>query len=278
MKNALVRGLSVVILLSSAACTQQNPAEVVFKGSQLFSRERDEALDSPKHKTYSSDSPRYKKEYTVNSEPATVPVVSVSELPPPTETARHTQAQAQQIHTQEIDTQNGQQYANVARSDAKVSYLDSPTYSNKSVQVQQLAPAAGHVSSPSDKKSPFIWPVEGGKVISHYSGDSKGNDGINISMAEGEPIYASSDGSVVYADDKLEGYGKMIILRHKDGWMTAYAHAKSMEVKKGDKVKQGDVIGYVGTTGNVKKPQLHFVLRKGKAAVDPENYLPHNNG
>lgn len=120
----------------------------------------------------------------------------------------------------------------------------------------------------------FIWPVRG-EVISGFGPKEGGerNDGINIAAPEGEPIFAAADGAVVYAGNELPGYGNMIILRHQDGWMTAYAHAGGLMVKKDEKVQQGDLIGYVGATGSVKTAQLHFGLREGANPVDPAGYL-----
>lgn len=131
--------------------------------------------------------------------------------------------------------------------------------------------------APSDplKQSNFIWPVEG-SVVSRFGPKSNGlvNDGINIAAQQGEPIWAAADGEVVYAGNELKGYGKMVIVRHENGWMTAYAHASDMLVAKGDSVAQGDLIGYVGTTGAVNEPQLHFGIRDGKNPINPETLLP----
>jgi murein DD-endopeptidase MepM/ murein hydrolase activator NlpD len=122
----------------------------------------------------------------------------------------------------------------------------------------------------------FIWPVNGGKLLDRFGArpDGSMNDGVNIAAEMGEPIWAAADGDVIYADDALRKYGNMVILRHPGGWMTAYAHTSSITVKKGDHVLQGQLIAYVGTSGGVKTPQLHFVLRSGRKPVDPEQYLP----
>lgn len=126
-----------------------------------------------------------------------------------------------------------------------------------------------------DRNSNFIWPVEG-KIVSHFGPKKNGlvNDGINIAAREGEPIWAAAKGEVVYSGNELKGYGNMVILRHDNGWMTAYAHASDMLVKKGDTVEQGDLLGYVGKTGAVNTAQLHFGIREGKNPVDPETLLP----
>jgi murein DD-endopeptidase MepM/ murein hydrolase activator NlpD len=140
------------------------------------------------------------------------------------------------------------------------------------------APIAQNAPAKPVGNSQFIWPVADGKIISHFGPKAGGrsNDGINIAVAEGEPIWAAAGGTVVYAGSDLKGYGNMIIIRHGNGWMTAYAHARSIAVKKGDSVKQGDIIAYVGMTGGVPSPQVHFAIRNGRTPVDPELYLSKN--
>jgi murein DD-endopeptidase MepM/ murein hydrolase activator NlpD len=120
----------------------------------------------------------------------------------------------------------------------------------------------------------FVWPVQG-KIISRFGPKTDGlsNDGINIAAHAGDPIYATASGEVVYMGSGLESYGNLMILRHSGGWMTSYGHANEFLLKKGDKVAQGDVIGYVGNSGSVKTPQLHFSMREGKIPVDPESVL-----
>jgi len=118
----------------------------------------------------------------------------------------------------------------------------------------------------------LITPVNGGKIIAHFADTN--NDGINIAANEGEPIVAAASGMVVYSDNNVKDYGNMVVLRHDNNWLTAYSHASKIVVKKNDYVKQGDIIAYVGATGGVKSPQLHFSLREGKTSVDPEHYLP----
>jgi len=120
----------------------------------------------------------------------------------------------------------------------------------------------------------FGWPVQG-KVISKFGATADGlrNDGINISAPTGAPVVAAADGVVAYAGNELRGFGNMILIRHADGWVTAYAHNDSLAVKKGDSVKRGQTIARVGQTGNVTAPQLHFEIRKGTSAQDPMKYL-----
>ncbi len=124
------------------------------------------------------------------------------------------------------------------------------------------------------QKRPFIWPVEG-DVISRFGPKSGGlyNDGMNISARLGDPVRAISAGDVIYSGNELKGYGNLVILKHPDGYLSAYAHMQNIGVEKGAKVLQGDIIGQVGQSGHVDKPQLHFGLRKGKKPVDPMTIL-----
>lgn len=124
------------------------------------------------------------------------------------------------------------------------------------------------------KLNRFSWPVKG-KVVSKFGPKSGGlyNDGINIKAAEGDPVKASEDGVVAYVGNELKGYGNLVIVKHASGWITAYAHLRNTVVNRGQNVAKGEKIGTVGVTGNVNSPQLYFGLRKGRDAVNPENYL-----
>ena len=99
------------------------------------------------------------------------------------------------------------------------------------------------------------------------------NDGINIAVPEGTPVKASDDGVVAYAGNELKGYGNLVLVRHSNGFVTAYAHASELMVKRGDSVKRGQTIAKSGQTGNVTSPQLHFEVRKGATPVDPIQHL-----
>lgn len=133
----------------------------------------------------------------------------------------------------------------------------------------EASPAAGNPS--------YIWPVASHKVKTGFSDKvgGKANDGINIASTEGEPVWAAADGEVIYADSKMKGYGNMVIVKHAGNKTTTYAHLARSSVEKYDRVKQGDILGYVGTTGSVKSPQLYFSMRDGTTAIDPQKYLDH---
>jgi murein DD-endopeptidase MepM/ murein hydrolase activator NlpD len=125
------------------------------------------------------------------------------------------------------------------------------------------APAAQPAATTSDK---FRWPVSG-RILTDFA-SSKGT-GINIEAAEGSAVKAAENGTVIYVGSGVEGYGNLILIRHPNGYVSAYAHLGSMNVTKGANVSRGDTIGAAGMTGSVTKPQLHFELRKGATPVDP---------
>jgi murein DD-endopeptidase MepM/ murein hydrolase activator NlpD len=121
----------------------------------------------------------------------------------------------------------------------------------------------------------FQWPVRGNILVGYGPGASgTQNDGINIGAPSGAPIHAANDGVVAYAGNELRGFGNLILVKHADGWTTAYAHCETLLVKRGDRVKRGQEIARVGQTGSVGEPQLHFEIRRGSRALDPMSYLP----
>ncbi|HVJ35458.1 MAG TPA: LysM peptidoglycan-binding domain-containing M23 family metallopeptidase [Terriglobia bacterium] len=148
------------------------------------------------------------------------------------------------------------------------------TASNAASSAASQVAAATPAPAAATGSGQFGWPVQG-KVVSKFGATADGlrNDGINISAPAGAPVVAAADGVVAYAGNELRGFGNMILIRHADGWVTAYAHNESLTVKKGDTVKRGQTIARVGQTGNVTSPQLHFEIRKGTSAQDPTKYL-----
>lgn len=134
-------------------------------------------------------------------------------------------------------------------------------------------PVGPSVATPG-KSGGFLAPVEG-QVIAPFGGQADGrrNDGVNIAAPKGAPVRAAAAGEVVYAGDALQGYGNLILVRHPDGWVTAYAHLDRILAKRGDKVARGQTIGAVGATGGVSAPQLHFEMRRNNKAVDPSGRL-----
>jgi murein DD-endopeptidase MepM/ murein hydrolase activator NlpD len=125
------------------------------------------------------------------------------------------------------------------------------------------------------RKSKFMWPVNGSVVSGFGSvGQGRRNDGINIKAATGTNVKAADKGVVAYAGNELKGFGNLVLIKHADGYITAYAHNDKLYVKKGQTVLRGEKIATVGSTGSVNTPQLHFEVRAGKKAVNPRTYLP----
>jgi murein DD-endopeptidase MepM/ murein hydrolase activator NlpD len=130
------------------------------------------------------------------------------------------------------------------------------------------------IAEPAGGMPSFRWPVRG-RVITGFGPKPNGlqNDGINVAVPEGTPVKSAEDGVVAYAGNELKGYGNLVLVRHSNGFVTAYAHASEIMVKRGDQIKRGQVIAKSGQTGNVSSPQLHFEIRKGSTPVDPTQYL-----
>ncbi|KAB2850741.1 MAG: M23 family metallopeptidase, partial [Hyphomicrobiaceae bacterium] len=123
----------------------------------------------------------------------------------------------------------------------------------------------------------FRWPVKG-KIIGKFGprNDGSHNDGIDIAVPLGTEVVAAEDGVIAYAGNELKGYGNLILIRHDDNWVSAYAHNEQMLVKRGDKVKRGQVIAKAGKSGNIDHPVVHFELRQGSKPVDPTKHLAAN--
>ena len=138
------------------------------------------------------------------------------------------------------------------------------------------SPDSSSAAPPPDAGSgAFLWPVRG-HILATYGTKSDGthNDGINIAAPRGTAVQAIDDGVVAYTGNELRGYGNLVLVKHANGWISAYAHCDEILVKRGEKVGRSQVIARVGSTGNVSEPQLHFELRRGQHAVDPREFLP----
>ena len=122
--------------------------------------------------------------------------------------------------------------------------------------------------------SNFYWPVHG-QLIAGYGAKINGlqNNGINVAVPEDTPVKAADDGVVIYSGNGLKTYGNLLLVRHANGYVTVYAHAKELLVKVGDEIKRGQVIAKSGRTGDVDRPQIHFEIRKASAPVNPMPYL-----
>ncbi len=132
-----------------------------------------------------------------------------------------------------------------------------------------LPPAAAAASSGAANPE-FRWPARG-RIIQGFK--SGGNDGINIAVPEGTAVKAAESGVVAYAGSEIKGFGNLVLIRHPNGYVSAYANNGELDVKRGEQVKRGQTIAKSGQSGNVASPQLHFELRKGSTPVDPTQYL-----
>jgi murein DD-endopeptidase MepM/ murein hydrolase activator NlpD len=131
-----------------------------------------------------------------------------------------------------------------------------------------LAPAAPQAAAG------FRWPVRG-RVISGFGKKANGerNDGINLAVPEGTSVKAAEDGTVIYAGNELKSYGNLVLIRHNNGWVSAYAHNSALQVKRGETVSRGQTVALSGMSGGVTTPQVHFELRKDATPVDPLQHL-----
>ncbi|MDR3436000.1 peptidoglycan DD-metalloendopeptidase family protein [Telmatospirillum sp.] len=148
-----------------------------------------------------------------------------------------------------------------------------PPAAEQRVAAAPAAPPAP-VSPPPSSGKGYVWPARG-TLLAEFGTTGKGqhNDGINIAVARGTPVVAAQDGVVAYAGNELRGFGNLLLIKHADGWMTAYAHNDTLLVKRGDTVRRGQQIAKAGDSGGVAQPQLHFEVRHGTRAVDPMTFL-----
>jgi murein DD-endopeptidase MepM/ murein hydrolase activator NlpD len=156
-------------------------------------------------------------------------------------------------------------------SEVKKPAIDKmPTGNLESGAAQSKSALTGAQADAAGTEPEFRWPARG-RIIQGFK--SGGNDGINISVPAGTSVRAAESGTVVYSGDGLKGYGNLVLIKHPNGFVSAYGNNGELDVKRGEQVKRGQVIAKSGDTGNVNSPQLHFELRKGSTPVDPTSYL-----
>lgn len=267
MKPLIITAPLLIVMLS--ACSQQQQASLVDNRHNYYGRNGSYAGNDaiPRY----SDTNRadqgavaYKYQTTTHTYgvDAAVPQVAVNDLPPP---SANTPVAA---NTSPFAKASEETLSRTTEIASRPVVTAAPAIETAKAEAKTIvAPVNG-------ANLAFRWPTEG-KVISRFGPKTNGlsNDGINIAANKGEPIMAAADGEVAYVGNDLDGYGNLLILRHREGWMTSYAHAQEFLLNKGDTVTQGDVLGYVGATGSVKTPQLHFSVREGKIPIDPESVL-----
>jgi murein DD-endopeptidase MepM/ murein hydrolase activator NlpD len=164
----------------------------------------------------------------------------------------------------------GAKPATPAPAKQPVASAEAPSESAAVATQEPVGPTGSLKAGAADAPAGFRWPVHG-RVIAGFGPKTNGqqNDGINVAVPEGTPVKAAEDGVVAYSGNELKGYGNLVLVRHANGYVTAYAHAKELMVKRGDTIKRGQVIAKSGQTGTVDSPQLHFEIRKGPSPVDP---------
>jgi murein DD-endopeptidase MepM/ murein hydrolase activator NlpD len=152
-----------------------------------------------------------------------------------------------------------------SRSEAEAETVAAPSSADDTITTANVTAS---VALPVDPG--FRWPARG-RVIQGFDGTS--NRGVKIAMPEGTPVKAARDGKVIYVGEEVKGYGKLVLVRHDDGYVSAYGNNSALLVKRGDSVNRGAEIARSGSTGDVSSPMLHFELRKGASAVNPLSYL-----
>ena len=201
------------------------------------------------------------------------PLQQVAVNPPPAP-AQYQQPQYQQPSNIPSTTQptiiNGQGPS----ANGSSQYTQVATRNTNAASTGAIPPPAQPQQSVARGDDKLRWPVSG-RIITGFGQRSDGthNDGINLSVPLGTSVHAAEGGTVAYAGSELKGYGNLILLRHDNGWVTAYAHNDQLSVKRGDKVQRGQVIATAGRTGSVDQPQVHFELRQGSKPVDPVPFL-----
>jgi len=192
--------------------------------------------------------------------------VDAAPLPPPPSSSQGTRVVSVQPRAPEAQQQT-QPQAQPTQPQAQTQAGEEQSWWSALISPTSPPPAA----APMQK---FIWPVDG-RIISPFGQrpDGSRNDGINISARHGSPVRAADAGTVTYVGNELKGYGNLVLIRHDNGYITAYAHAERIDVQRGERVSRGQVIGEAGQTGDVSEPQVHFEIRLGTRPVDPTPYL-----
>lgn len=182
----------------------------------------------------------------------------------PSSTARKTGQTSPKVYTNTVDRTNEQAYG-----ESEKNVNEQPLNGDKKPlkSVKKRSP-----NTFPDKVEQWVWPAEG-KLIATFSREESGNKGIDIQAARGTDIVAAADGKVVYSGNALRGYGNLIIIKHTDTFLSAYAHNDTIKVKERQWVSAGDRIATMGNSGS-DSVKLHFEVRYRGKSLDPLRYLP----
>jgi murein DD-endopeptidase MepM/ murein hydrolase activator NlpD len=212
--------------------------------------------------------------------PAGAPIVATPLPPPAAPTASPPKPVPAPPDKPPVPTEISPPEPEAAAAAAPIQALPTPPPAPAAPPAPPPAPIATIVANHKPPVEPlFAWPVRG-RILSTFGPAAGGtnNDGINIAAPAGTAVSAAENGVVAYAGNELRGFGNLLLVKHEDGWVTAYAHSDVLLVKKGDKVRRGEAIARVGNTGGVGETQLHFELRRGTKAIDPLDHLPPLTG
>jgi len=182
-----------------------------------------------------------------------------------------------QIQTATVDSQSTNAYSDNSGKQNVGKMLPAAgavaaTTATTPVTAPVVAPPVSSTVSNSAPVSTWRWPTDG-KIIDNFSSSEGGNKGVDIAGSRGQPIFATADGRVVYAGNALRGYGNLIIIKHNDDYLSAYAHNDTMLVREQQEVKAGQKIATMGSTGT-SSVRLHFEIRYKGKSVNPLRYLP----
>jgi murein DD-endopeptidase MepM/ murein hydrolase activator NlpD len=240
---------------SASVDAQESPELKVSAGAQAHDKVKEAKLDSKDSKSKAKDKAKDKK-------PADIAAAKTKPAPGAKPNVAETAVKPTTVAKAEIATPS--------TSSKKKTVDSSPT---GAVNAQEPGPSPALTGAQADAAGvapEFRWPARG-RIIQGFK--AGGNDGINIAVPEGTSVKAAESGVVAYAGSELKGYGNLILIRHPNGFVSAYANNGELDVKRGESVKRGQIIAKSGQSGNVSSPQLHFELRKGSTPVDPTSFL-----
>ncbi|NKF49768.1 peptidoglycan DD-metalloendopeptidase family protein [Shewanella sp. WXL01] len=191
--------------------------------------------------------------------------VAITTAPATPITVKSSENQKQSVKFQSSTTANN-------RSKKELDRSQESAYSVTTTQQKVNQTVSQPVSTLPKKVKRWLWPVKG-RIIGRFSASEQGNQGIKIAGNRGDIVKAAADGRVVYAGNALRGYGNLVIIKHNDDYLSAYAHADKIMVKEKQFVSAGQTVAKMGSTGT-NKVMLHFEIRFHGKSVNPLKYLP----
>ncbi len=282
----LKRSNLIVILLSlfilSACSTRHAPAPIrEITGSQLLNKKNRASIKADKYIVKKGET-LYSIAWRANSDVRTL--AKLNKLSPPYKifpgqeiflSAKSSKTKQNNSYSKKLNKSSG---LTSTKPPKKALALNKKQAYGKSVAVKKTSKnkqpkrAKQAQESFSKKIRKWVWPAKG-KLIAKFSTGLQGNKGIDIAGKRGDKIVAAAEGKVVYAGDALRGYGNLIIIKHNDDYLSAYAHNDRILVREQQRVKAGDIIAKMGNT-DAERVMLHFEVRFRGKSVNPLKYLP----